>query len=529
MICVSIGRGRHREMIAEHKYLAEQGVRLIELRVDWILRPVNLQRLFADRPCPAIFTCRREVDGGKWTKPENERLMLLRSAIVSGIDYVDLEEDIAASVPRYGKTKRIVSYHNFRETPANLEEIHARMAGLDADIVKLATMAHSQHDNLRMMRLVQSAKVPTVGLCMGEVGMPSRVLCLKFGSPFSFAAFHSDRSLAPGQLSYKDMRELYRADKINADTEVYGVVADPVAHSMSPRIHNTGFARLGLNKVYVPFRVGREELPTFLANCREFGVKGLSVTIPHKEEALRLLSRTDEASEQIGAVNTIDLSGPTAIGANTDCDAAMSSILRALGPASSASVASAASGTTAASAAGVASLQADPSLATSAEVRAEKPLAHVRALILGAGGAARAVVYGLRSAGASCVIANRTPERATELARRFACDTVPWEDRGRERYDLVVNCTPIGMHPNVDESPLEARWFGPRTVVFDTIYNPEQTLLVKHAREAGSQVITGVDMFVAQAARQFEIFTGQTPPVQAMRDQVLRSISAARS
>ncbi len=533
MICVSIGRGRHREMIAEHKYLAEQGVSLIELRVDWIMRPVNLTRLFADRPCPAIFTCRRESDGGKWSKPESERLMLLRSAIAAGIDYVDLEEDIAASIPRYGKTKRIVSYHNFRETPANLEEIHQRMAALDADVVKLATMAHCQHDNLRMLRLVQSAKIPTVGLCMGEVGMPSRVLCLKFGSPFSFAAFHADRSLAPGQLSFKDMRELYRADKINADTEVYGVVADPVAHSMSPRIHNTGFGRLGLNKVYVPFRVGREELPTFLANCREFGVKGLSVTIPHKEEALRLLSRTDEASEQIGAVNTIDLSGPTAIGANTDCDAAMSAILRVFRPDSADKAAGTAASVGATGVTGLSTPatgeQSAGASSTGVTGMLDKPLSHVRALILGAGGAARAVVYGLRSAGAVCVITNRTPERAADLARRFAAESIPWEDRGRERYDLVVNCTPIGMHPNVDETPLEARFFGPRTVVFDTVYNPEQTLLVKHARESGSQVITGVDMFVAQAARQFEIFTGQSPPLEAMRDQVRRSISAARS
>ncbi len=280
---------------------------------------------------------------------------------------------------------------------------------------------------------------------------------------------------------------------------------------------------MGLNKVYVPFRVGREELPTFLANCREFGVKGLSVTIPHKEEALRLLSRTDEASEQIGAVNTIDLSGPTAIGANTDCDAAMSAIFRVFRPDSGdkAAGAAASAGPSAESGTGV--------TGTGVTGMQDKPLSHVRALILGAGGAARAVVYGLRLAGAACVIANRTPERAADLASRFAAESIPWEDRGRDRYDLVVNCTPIGMHPNVDETPLEARFFGPRTVVFDTVYNPEQTLLVKHARESGSQVITGVDMFVAQAARQFEIFTGQSPPLEAMRDQVRRSISAARS
>ena len=216
MICVSIGRGRHRQMLAEYKHLAEHGAQLVELRVDWILRPVNLKRLLAERPCPIVFTCRREADGGKWTKPESERQILLRTAIVEGVDYVDLEEDVASNIPRYGKTKRIVSYHNFRETPENLKEIHQRLSQMDADIVKLATMAHSQYDNLRMLRLVKESSIPTIGLCMGEVGMPTRVLCLKFGSPFTFATFHADRAMAPGQLAFKEMLELYRAPQVNA-------------------------------------------------------------------------------------------------------------------------------------------------------------------------------------------------------------------------------------------------------------------------------------------------------------------------
>ncbi|MFO0867660.1 MAG: shikimate dehydrogenase [Pirellulales bacterium] len=494
MICVSIGRGRHRQMVAEYKHLSEQGVGMVEMRVDWILRPVNLKRLLGERACPIVFTCRREADGGKWTKPESERQILLRSAIVAGVDYVDLEEDVASAIPRYGKTKRIISYHNFRETPENLKEIHQRLAALDADVVKLATMAHSQYDNLRMMRLVKEATIPTVGLCMGEVGMPSRVLCLRFGSPFTFATFHADRALAPGQLAFKDMRDLYRAQTINAETEVYGVVADPVAHSLSPRVHNAGFAQLGLNKVYVPFRVAREELPSFLANCREFGVKGLSITIPHKEEVLRYLSQTDEASESIGAVNTIDLSGPTAIGTNTDYAAALAGIIRTMGK----------------------------------EDRAS-PLEGVKALILGAGGVARAIVYGLQAAGAECTITNRTMTRAEDLARRFRYQAVEWNDRHTVKCDLIVNCTPVGMHPHVDESPFERRALHGNLVVFDTIYNPEQTLLVKEAREAGCAVITGVDMFVAQAARQFQVFTGKTPPVDVMREQVVRAITAVRS
>lgn len=493
MICVSIGRGRHRQLIAEYKHLAEQGAQLVEMRVDWILRPVDLKRLFAERPCPIVFTCRREQDGGKWSRTENERLILLRSAIVAGVDYIDLEDDVASSIPRYGKTKRIISYHNFRETPQNLWDIHARMAKCDPDIIKIATLSHSQHDNLRMMRMVRESKIPMIGLCMGEVGLPTRVLCGKFGSVLTYASLHSERALAPGQITFKDMREIYAYDSIRADTEVYGVIADPVGHSLSPRIHNAAFRQIKANKVYVPFRVSREELGSFLANCREWGIKGLSVTIPHKEDVMRLLSRCDEASTAIGAVNTIDLSGPTAVGSNTDGPAAVRSVLDAM-----------------------------------SQPGAGQPLAHVTALVLGAGGAARAIVCGLRSHGAQCVVTSRTSDRAEELAKHFGGRSVEWSARHNVRCDLLVNCTPVGMHPNVDESPFEKRHLLGTMTVFDTIYNPEQTLLIKEAREAGCHVITGVDMFVRQASLQFELFSGQAAPADVMRREMMRAIGPAK-
>lgn len=182
MICVSIGRGRHRMMIAEHRHLVEQGAELVELRLDYILQSVNLKRLLGDRPSPVVITCRREQDGGQWKESERDRLMLLRTAIIEGADYVDLEEDTAAQVPRYGKTKRIISYHNFRETPQNLEEIHERLSKLDADIVKMATMANEPRDNFRMLQLMQKAKIPTVAICMGDIGTPSRLLAGKYGT-----------------------------------------------------------------------------------------------------------------------------------------------------------------------------------------------------------------------------------------------------------------------------------------------------------------------------------------------------------
>ena len=218
MICVSIGRGRHRHVIAEHKYLAEHGIGLVELRLDYIEGPVQVARLLRERHCPVIATCRRAADGGRWGQSEEARRLVLRTAIVEGADYVDLEDDIAASVPRYGRTKRIISHHDFHKTPADLAAIHARMAAMDADIVKIATMANHPTDNLRMMELVRSSRIPTVGLCMGDIGMPTRVLVGSCGAPFTFATFHEDRVLAPGQIGWRQMRDLYRYDSITTAT-----------------------------------------------------------------------------------------------------------------------------------------------------------------------------------------------------------------------------------------------------------------------------------------------------------------------
>ncbi|MCH2180309.1 MAG: type I 3-dehydroquinate dehydratase, partial [Mariniblastus sp.] len=185
MICVTLGRARHKRMIAEHKFLAEQGAELVELRLDYIGRAISLTRLLQNRPCPVVLTARRREDGGRWMKTEQERLMLLRSAIAAGVEYVDIEADIASQIPRYGNTKRIISFHDMSETPDNLEELHAAMADEDADIVKIATMANSFTDSLRMINLVRNAKVPTIGICMGEIGVITRLLANRLGSPFT--------------------------------------------------------------------------------------------------------------------------------------------------------------------------------------------------------------------------------------------------------------------------------------------------------------------------------------------------------
>lgn len=494
MICVSIGRGRHRHVIAEHRHLVDQGARLVELRLDYVNGEVNLKRLVSDRPCPVIITCRRETDGGKWSGTEEQRLMLLRTAIAEGVEYVDLEADVSDQIARFGKTKRIVSLHDFRKTPDNLEEIHRRLCELDPDIVKISTMANHPHDNLRMLTLTRQSEVPTIGICMGDIGIPSRLLAGRFGAPFSYATFHHERTLAPGQLTYQQMTDVYHYDKIDSETEVYGVIADPIGHSLSPQIHNRAFQQLGLNKVYLPFRVPSEDLFQFIDDAPELGIKGLSVTIPHKEPIVAKLTDADGAVRGIGAANTIIFDEQKRLGYNTDYRAAMSSLQDAVETAG----------------------------------KGDKPFSGMTALVMGAGGVGMAVAYGLLRRGAEVVLCDAEPRRATKLAERFGCRSIGWQLRHTIAADLLVNCTPVGMHPDVDETPYEKHHLRPSMVVFDAVYNPENTLLLKDAKNRNCKVVTGVEMFVRQACLQFKLFTGQNGPARLMRDVIKRATGAAK-
>jgi 3-dehydroquinate dehydratase/shikimate dehydrogenase len=493
MICVAIGRSRHKHIMAEHRHLAEQGAKLVELRLDYVASKLNIRRLLAennDLDCQVIITCRRMEDGGKWSGSEEARQLILREAIAEGVDYVDIEEDIAGLIPRFGKTKRIISYHNFRKTPEDLRELHQQMAQLDPDIIKIATMANDPHDNVRMLEMMQESEIPTIAMCMGDIGTPSRILAGKFGAPYTYATFHHERTLAPGQLSFKQMTEIYRYDKIGPDTAVYGVIADPVGHSLSPHVHNAAFQDRGINAVYVPFRVPSDSLGQFMQDAPRLGVKGLSVTIPHKEAIAKHLTKVDPAVKSIAAVNTVVFDGGEVIGYNTDYNAAMDCIEYSLGD-----------------------IGAKPS-----------PVKNKRVLVLGAGGVARPIVYGLKSRGAFVTIASRTKHRSDRLAEAFDSKAIEWEARHRAQCDIIVNCTPIGMHPNVDESPIAKTCLKPSMLVFDTVYNPETTLLIKEARSRNCEVITGVEMFVRQAQLQFFLFTRQEAPPNLMREVLKKAI-----
>ena len=495
MICVSIGRGRHAMMMAEHKHIVEQGAQLVELRLDFIRRPVNLKRLMSGAGCPVVATCRRPEDRGLWRRTEEERVALLRSAIAYGVDYVDLEMEIASKIPRYGNTQRIVSYHNFDETPSNLEEIHHQMTKLDPDVIKIVTMANNPIDNMMALRLCRDSEIPTVAFCMGEMGMFSRILCGKFGAPFTYATFSEDRPMAPGQLSFLKMEEVYHYDEISPDTTVLGVIADPVAHSLSPAIHNAAIRKNGLNMLYLPFRVPREYLESFISICPELGVKGLSVTIPHKEKVIKCINALDDQVAGIKAANTVVFKDNNAYGYNTDCYAAIKSLedrLKEKYPDS------------------------------------DNVFEDQKVMLLGSGGVARAIAFGLLEKGAKVTICARDYKKSEALATAMDCQSIEWPERANFECTVIINCTPVGMHPNMNDSPFEGDWFDKRMVVFDTVYNPEQTLFIKQAREAGCGTVTGIDMFVLQAARQFELFTDTEADMEVLRYEVKRATSAAK-
>src|SRR5262249_43272691 len=471
---------------------AKRGARMIELRLDFLAKPPDYKRLMQEKPCQLVATFRRPQDGGRWGGSEEERLMQLRQAIVAGFDWVDLESDIADKIRRFGNVKRIVSYHNMREVPEDLELIHERMCRQDADVVKIAVRAQNPTDNLRVLKLLEKPATPTVAFCMGDMGIPSRILGARHGVPFGYAAFNRERNVAPGLPSFDEMVKVYHYEEINADTQVFGVIGDPIGHTLSPLIHNTAFRQLGINAVYVPFRVPRGELEAFLKAFDAVPVKGYSVTIPHKEAAAAFAEQKDTPVTLTQAANTL-VRGPEGFPAfNPDYSAAVDSLLANMPP----------------------GVDGGPPTVNSRVV-----------LLLGAGGVARAVAHALHREGALLTIVNRTPERAHEIAEELGCRAMDWAARNSVPCEIIVNCTSIGMHPNVDDSPVHHSVLKPGLVVFDCVYNPETTLLVKEARARGCHVITGVDMFVRQAAQQFRLFTGQEPPIPLMEKTIRRALS----
>jgi len=474
---------------------ARRETRLVELRLDWLASEHKIVRFLGRlrrRPrhharVALIATCRRREAGGQFAGTVAAQLALLRLASECGCAWVDVEIETAERL-RQGALRRlsgsahvIVSFHDFRRTPSDLTVVLRRLKRAGGNAFKIATQCRTISDSLRVLSLARRGRC-IVAVPMGEMGLPARILALRAGSAIAYAAL--ENATAPGQISLVEMKRLYRAEKLDRRTRVYGLIGDPVSHSLSPRMHNAGFHVRGINAVYLPFLV--RDLRDFLHAIEPLGVAGFSITLPHKEAILRLLDDCDALAAAIGAVNTVVVRGGGKLyGYNTD----YVGVLRAL------------------------------------EQRIS--LAGSRVLIFGAGGAARAVAFALAQGGAAVSICARRAHRANSLARAMGGEAIERRELRREFFDAIVNATPVGMHPHEDRSPLSAAELNCR-LVFDLIYRPQKTKLLQLAERRGIETVSGVEMFLAQGTAQWEIWTGERAPVAAMRRSVLAALRDER-
>lgn len=489
-ICAPIVARTMQDAAEQLQAAQARGADLAEWRIDMLRETPDVAGFLAASPLPLVCTCRAEREGGQYAGDEAERLGLLQQCIDAGAAYVDVEADAITHIRPGAQTRLIASRHDFDRTPEDLPAMMAQLAALPCDIIKLATMATDLSDNMRLFAAMQKSPKPVIGLCMGELGEMSRILGPRFGSLFTFGALESGQESAPGQFTVRELRELYRVPSLTESTALYGVLGNPIAHSLSPEIHNAAFASLGMDAVYLRFRV--HDFDRFLREVAQpLGLQGVSVTIPHKASALAAADEVEPAAERIGAVNTLTRTEGGWHGDNTDCAAALGAIHNAAG-------------------------------------RAGLEMKDARALLLGAGGTSRAIGVGLIEAGCKLTLANRTRSRAEALAAELGAGVIDLADAAGSPYDIVANTTSVGMHPKVDASAVEASVFRPGMVVFDAVYNPRETKLLRLAREAGAEIADGVEMFVGQAVRQFERWTRTDAPVEVMERVVTDHLAGVR-
>ncbi len=489
-VCIAVVGSDAATMIERAESLVRDNP-LIELRLDYIAKPLTaLPKLknFIELHPEATFiaTCRRAVNGGKFKGSVAAELAVLRKAADIGFPLADLELQSAETLKAddlrdlYDRVGLIISYHDFRATK-KLDDQFAAMNRFPADFYKLVSTATNLHDNVVMMKFLEAhaGSHEMVGLCMEEQGIISRVLGVRAGSVFTFASATRGEETAPGQVPAGELRDTYRIDMVDQATQVYGVVGDPIGHSLSPVMMNAAFRRETVNAVYLALHA--KSLKDLFACVQEIPIRGLSVTMPYKQDILKALENSDPLTKLIGACNTVVRgAGGQLYGFNTDVAGIVVPLEQRLN------------------------------------------LSGTRVLIVGAGGAARAAAFGLKAKGAEVFLTNRTPEKAQALARQSKAKYLKRADVAKQQFDVIINATPVGMNGN-KQTPLNENELNTK-YVFDLVYNPAETALVKLARSRELQVIPGLEMFVQQGARQFEIWTGKPAPIAEMGYVVTKAL-----
>jgi 3-dehydroquinate dehydratase/shikimate dehydrogenase len=492
-LCVAIQAGSAAEML-ERAAAALADAKFLEFRLDSLAKPAAslpaLKEFLAGRrDVTAIATCRRKPFGGNFVGSLTAEFEVLLKAAEAGCQIVDLEVESAeeakpAALAKFRDDLRaagaalLVSFHDFTRTKG-LEQAAERIEAFQPDFVKVVSTARSLADNLAVLKLIEerSLSAQVVGIAMGEEGLLSRVLGPRAGAAFTFASFSDGAETAPGQVSAKTLREMYRIDQLDRATQLFGVAGNPIAHSLSPLMHNTAFRKESVNAVLLPLKV--RALEDLLTVVRGLPLAGVAVTMPLKQQVLPYLANpvsknSIPITHRIGACNTLRVSTDGKIvGFNTDVDGVVRPLDRRL------------------------------------------KLRGARVAVLGAGGAARAAVFGLVDQGAEVYIVNRTHEKAVALAKEAKAKALKHELFARAHFDVLINSTPCGMKDSKQALPIAENELN-AGLVFDMVYNPLETPLLKLARSRGIPVVTGLEMFVQQGARQFEIWTGKPAPEAEM-------------
>jgi 3-dehydroquinate dehydratase/shikimate dehydrogenase len=488
-ICTVVAAAR----ALEFRILVEKALRqspTVELRLDWLAndserhRALDWLKRSVHPKAVFIATCRRRIGGGEFAGSALEELFWLMKAKEAGCAWCDLEIETLRELPDKSVAgyaippKVLLSIHDFRQTPKQLPTAHIPKHG-GVDAIKVAAMAESLADSLRLLRLARGSR-QIVAIPMGEVGLPGRILALRAGGALVYAPIAA--ATAPGQVPFEELRDLYRAHQLTSRSQVFGVIGNPISHSLSPALHNSGYVAAEKDAVLVPFLV--ERLAEFVKAIPEFGLQGFCVTLPHKTAILGYLDDCDALAEQIAAVNTVTVTRRgKLLGSNTD----YIGVLRAL------------------------------------EGRMKLPGSRV--LLFGAGGAARAAAFAVGKAGAEVVVCARRDSAARRLARAVHGGVLRRASLRREKFDAILNATPMGMHPHSESSPLKSEELNCR-LVMDLIYRPPETQLLRTAAKRGIRTISGVEMFLAQGIAQWEHWMRSRAPEKAMRQAVLDRLKA---
>lgn len=483
---------------------------IIELRLDylepaWLERgwidPTKIEELRAraqkfDRP--TITTFRPSEQGGMRELDHNSRRMFWSQNSRTN-DLFDIELDLCLSFsasensPENPNWQQIIcSHHDFQSVPRDLDQIYEQMAGTPSGILKIAVQANDVTDCLPMFRLLDRARREgreMIAIAMGTAGIATRVLGPSRGAFLTYGALESESATAPGQVTAKELRELYRINEISQQTQIMGLVGLPVGHSVSPQIQNAAFAAAGVNGVYIPFEV--RDVSSFInrmvhPRSREidWNLRGLSVTAPHKAAVIAHLNWIEPSAKEIGAVNTIVVDGDVLRGYNTDATAVLKPVIERLGP-----------------------------------------LRDARCAVVGAGGAASAALWSLKNEGAQVTLFARNQEKGSALAEKYAFRCERLDSPSLNGFDLVINATPLGtLGPLQAATPASVEQLRGARLAYDLVYNPIETQFLREAKEAGCEVLGGLAMLIAQAAEQFKLWTGKKAPERVMWEASERAL-----